>query len=58
MPKKTIILEIEEEKKHSVRYTEPAATSPENSLVGTVYVKKSALGPKPYPATVTLTLEW
>lgn len=63
MQTKTAIYDIGEEKKHSVRYEErgdPKESDNEairNSIAGTIYVRKTALGSKPYPRTLKMTLE-
>lgn len=50
---KSTTLEFNSEKKHSVRYDDPA----EGEVVSSVYVNKAAL-PKPYPKAIKLTIEW
>lgn len=58
-----VILDIGEEKKHSVRYEERGdpkegdAEAIRNSVTGTIYIRKTALGSKPYPRVLKMTLE-
>lgn len=48
----TVILDLGEEKKHSVRYNSRLRDAPVSSL----YVGKSIL-PKPFPQTLKITIE-
>lgn len=57
MQTKTAVYDIGEEKKHSVRYEERDPGTNFDSIVRTLYVAKTALGAKPYPRTLKLTLE-
>lgn len=63
MQTKTQVFEIGEEKKHSVRYEEIGAKGESdseaiaNSITGTIYVRKTVLGSRPYPRKLKMTLE-
>jgi hypothetical protein len=57
MKKLIITFEQEKETKGAVRYAEVTVKGKEDAYaVGTLYLRKSAIGEPPYPQTLTVTI--